>query len=122
MKFIVKSNMKKKAATVQIDMEDYIDELYERLQYAHDNWGGYPSLDEQLFDFIRDVFDGQKVPSVAVVADNFVVNGEYIPKDEFTADGNYSHTYKKYNGNWEELCENEGILYNDEVCCIRLGF
>lgn len=122
MKFKIKANMKKKAAFVKIDMEDYIDALDERLAWAENQWGGAPELHDQLLDFIRDVYDGQEIPSVGVIADNFVVNGEFVYKDEFTKDGNYSGLFEKYSGNWEELCENEGVLYNDEVCCIRLGF
>lgn len=122
MKFKIKSDLKKKATFVKIDMEDYIDVLHERLTWAEKQWGGAPELHDQLLDFIRDVYDGKDVPSASVIADNFVVNGEFVYKDEFTKDGNYSGLFEKYKGNWEELCENEGILYNDEVCCIRLGF
>lgn len=120
MKFKLKSNLKKKASYVKIDMEDYIDALHERLEWAENQWGGAPELHDQLLDYVRDVCAEQEMPSVAVVADNFVVNGEFIRKEDFN--DNYTSLYKKYNGDWEEMCENEGILYNDEVCCIRLGF
>lgn len=121
-KFDKKSNIKRQAATVQIDMEDYIDALENRLKIAHERWGGYPELDEQFLDLIRESYDGQKVPSVSAVVDNYVVNGEYVNKEDFTPEGNYSSLYEQYNGDWQELCQNEGVLYNDDVCCIRLGF
>lgn len=117
-----KQSIKKIAGTVQIDMEDYIESLDSRLNEAESRWGGAPELHEQLLNYVEEVYDGQKVPSASVIADNFVINGEFIYKDDFTPEGNYRNYYEKYNGSWEQLCENEGILYNDEVCCIRLGF
>ena len=87
-------------------------------------WGGAPELHDAFLDFIRDVYAEQKVPSVIVVADNFVVNGQFVYKDEFTKDGESSNLYEQYNGDWNKLCEEEGIpgLHNNEVCCINLGF
>lgn len=124
MKFtkVIKSNIKKTASTVEIDIEDYLEALDERLTTAEERWGGAPELHSQLLDYVEEVFAGQKVPSVSAVADNFVVNGEFVYKNDFTKDGNYSKLFEEYNGDWDAFCENEGILYNDEVCCIRLGF
>ena len=111
---------KKTAGTVQIDIEDYMELLDDRLTQAEEWWGS-TGLHDELLNFME-LQDGTEVESPKVVADNFVVNGEFVEKDEFSENGNYSRLYEKYNGSWEDLCENEGIIYNDEVCCINLGF
>lgn len=56
------------------------------------------------------------------VVDNFIINGEFIYRELFSKDSEYSELYEKYNGSWKDFCESEGIIYNDEVCCINLGF
>ncbi|MCM1260569.1 MAG: hypothetical protein NC222_06400 [Staphylococcus sp.] len=116
------SSIKKTAGSVTIDIEDYIDSLSERIDEAINRWGGeeHEELKEQFLDYCREVFDGQQVPSVSVVADNWVVNGEFISKDEWAE--SYDKAFKQYEGNWEEFCQNEGIIYDDRFCCIRLGF
>lgn len=117
---------KKTAGTVQIDVEDYIDWLDDRFIFWEAKSNATQSrntdLREELYQFIRDNSDGMLLKRPSYVVDNFIINGEFIYREWFSKDGEYSELYEKYNGSWEDLCENEGIIYNDEVCCINLGF
>ena len=111
---------KKTAGTVRIDIEDYVELLDDRLTQAEE-WWGETGLHDELLDFME-IQDGVKVKSPKVVADNFVVNGRFVKRSEFSKDGKYSRLYEEYNGSWKDLCDSEGTVYNDEVCCINLGF
>lgn len=113
---------KKTAGTVQIDVEYYLKLLNDRFnEIEPTSWGGDHGLRKELFDFIRDN-DGMLIGEPSIVADNFAVNGEIVYREWFSKDGEYSDLYEEYNGDWRNFCESEGIIYNDEVCCINLGF
>ena len=106
MKFTVKSNMKKKAErTIEISMACYIGLLDERLKYANDMWGGEESiaLAPKLLDLIENVggLSGDNDPDV--IADNFVVNGEFISKEEFKQGGEAEYYFKQYK-KYEKEC------------------
>ena len=40
-----------------------------------------------------------------VIVDNFLVNGEIVEKSEFKEGGEWDYYWKKYDGDWERLCE-----------------
>jgi len=68
-------------------------------------------------------FDGGKVKQPSEVMDNFLINGSFCERaTDFTADGEWSNKFKEYNGNWEEFCENEAVIYNEDAACTNLGF
>lgn len=105
---------------VSIPMEDYIEILRDRYQ-MHKEWQteGNRALLDQYLDLIADSGLGSET-SPSVVMDNYMVNGEIVSKNEFTATGNYSNKFEEYDGNWEDFCENEGVIYNDEYCALSL--
>lgn len=109
---------------VQIDIVDYLDMVDKELKEAINAWGGpsHWALKDKLLDLLES-WDGGDVPSPSVVSDNWVVNGEIIEREEdFTPNGQASDFYEQYNGNWDEFCENEGQIWDDKYCCVRLGF
>lgn len=114
-----------KKALVQLNLEidDYIELLKDRYESAPADWktrGGRLLINE-LYEYMES-YDGGKVQIPSIVIDNFLINGDIVEKTEFTADGEASNKFKKYNGNWEEFCEEEAVIYNDNAACTNLGF
>lgn len=119
-------NMKKKAAdeiTITISMDTYLKILEKELAEANDRWGkeASKSLTPYLLQLIEDVGGLGQNNDPDYIADNFVVNGEFISKeDDFIPEnGGYHNEYEQYNGNWEEFCSDNALVYNDEYCCLR---
>jgi hypothetical protein len=114
-----------KKASVQLNLEidDYIELLKDRYESAPADWkarGGRLLIDE-LYEYMEN-YDGGKVEIPSIVIDNFLINGDIVEKSEFTADGEASNKFEKYNGNWDEFCEEEAVIYNDNAACTNLGF
>lgn len=119
-----KAKMHKKAAVqLNLEIDDYIELLKDRYESAPADWktrGGRLLINE-LYEFMEN-YDGGKVEIPSIVIDNFLINGDIVERTEFTADGQSSHLFEKYNGNWEEFCEEEAVIYNDNAACTNLGF
>lgn len=49
-----------------------------------------------------------------VIVDNFLVNGEVVMKSEFRDGGNWDYYWRKYDGDWESLCE-DAIDHADDT-------
>lgn len=123
MKFTVKSNMKKKAErTVAISMSLYLELLEKELKEANDAWGNDATraLTPKLLELIEDTefLDGSSDNDPSYISDNFVVNGEFISKSEFTEDGPYSGYFSQYNGDWQALCD-DALVYDENYACMR---
>lgn len=125
-----KVNLKKakvnKKATVSLEMEidDYIELLKNEYETSPVDWKtrGSKLLMNEFYEYME-TFDGGKVEQPSIVMDNFLINGSFCERaTDFTADGEWSNKFEEYNGNWEEFCENEAVIYNDEVACTNLGF
>lgn len=121
MKFTIKSNMKKKAErTIEISMSCYLGLLEERLKYANEMWGGEESvaLAPKLMELIEDVGGIGRDNDPDVIADNFVVNGEFVSKEEFKQGGEAEGYFEQYNGNWQALCD-DALVYDDKYACMQ---
>lgn len=125
-----KVNLKKakvnKKATVSLEMEidDYIELLKNEYETSPEDWKtrGSRMLMNDFYEYMEN-FDGGKVKQPSEVMDNFLVNGSFCERaTDFTADGEWSNKFKEYNGNWEEFCENEAVIYNEDAACTNLGF
>lgn len=113
-----KANIDKKAenmVTMELPLANYMEMLKDRAKEI----GRSLYLADELEDYFLAV--GGNVLEPMTFVDNYLINGEFVEKEEFTADGNYSELYEEYNGNWEEMCENAAIFYNDEMACLNLG-
>ena len=113
-----KATMEKKAVAMvrmELSINDYMDMLDARAQE-------FRGEELPLRDELRDYFIGiENVPEPMIFVDNYLINGEFVEKGEFTPDGNYSGLYEQYNGDWEKMCDNEAVIYNEEMACLRLG-
>ena len=125
-----KVNLKKakvnKKATVSLEMEidDYIELLKNEYETSPKDWKtrGSRMLMNDFYEYMEN-FDGGKVKQPSEVMDNFLINGSFCERaTDFTADGEWSNKFKEYNGNWEEFCENEAVIYNEDAACTNLGF
>lgn len=108
---------------LNLEIDDYIGLLKDRYESAPADWKtrGCRLLINELYEYMEN-YDGGKVESPSIVIDNFLINGDIVEKTEFTADGEASNKFEKYNGNWEEFCEEEAVIYNDNAACTNLGF
>ena len=121
MKFSVKSSINKKAErTIAISMSTYISLLEKELKEANDRWGNEASiaLAPKLIELIEDVGELGQNNDPDYIADNFVVNGEFISKDEFTEDGPYAGYFTRYNGDWQALCD-DAVVYDENYACMQ---
>lgn len=119
-----KANISKKASVqLNLEIEDYIELLKDRYESAPADWKtrGGKLLINELYEYMEN-YDGGKVEIPSIVIDNFLINGDIVERTEFTADGEASNKFEKYNGNWEEFCEEEAVIYNDNAACTNLGF
>ena len=123
MKFSVKSSINKKAErTVTISMSLYLELLEKELQEANDAWGNEATraLSPKLLELIEDTefFDSSDAHDPSYISDNFVVNGEFISRAEFTEDGPYAGYFSQYNGDWQALCD-DALVYDDNYACMQ---
>lgn len=114
MKFKIKSEQ-----TVEVSMSWYLSLLEKELQKANERWGGEASvaLAPRLLELIEEVGPG-KNSDPDYIADNFVVNGEFVEKEEFKEGGNHDYFYKKYNGDWQALCD-DALIYDENYACMQ---
>lgn len=115
-----------KKATVSLEMEidDYIELLKNEYETSPEDWKtrGSRLLMNEFYEYMEN-FDGGKVKQPSEVMDNFLINGSFCERaTDFTADGEWSNKFEEYNGNWEEFCENEAVIYNEDAACTKLGF
>lgn len=118
-KVVKKAEVGKKAenmVTMELPLANYMEMLKDRAKEI----GRSLYMADELEDYFLAV--GGNVLEPMTFVDNYLINGEFVEKEEFTAEGNYSELYEEYNGNWEEMCENAAIFYNDEMACLNLGF
>ena len=99
-------------ATVSIPMSDYIELLEERFKTAPQDWHSEAadSLWPQYIELIEDAGPGQNA-APSYVVDNYLINGEFISKKDWAE--SYPESYKEYQGNWEQFCQDMAIIYNE---------
>ena len=104
-------------ATVSIPMSYYIELLEERFKTVPQDWHSEAadSLWPQYIELIEEVGPGEHA-APSYVVDNYLINGEFISKQDWAE--SYPEGYKKYQGNWEQFCQNEANIYNDSYALI----
>jgi len=105
---------------IQISSDLYCDMLQDRFDQAQEWWGNdaTESLWESFRDLICEVGVDPNNADPKIVVDNYIVNGEFVPRDEFYPNGSYSYYYNKYNGDWDAMCE-DAIVFNDEYAMMQ---
>jgi hypothetical protein len=85
--------------------------LYDRYEAVKTLWASEAAsaLFEQLIDLMLDI--GEINASSWVIVDNFLVNGQFISRE-----------HDLFEGSWEDFCEANGVIFDDNFCCTHLGF
>ncbi len=92
--------------------EDFVSQaLYDRFEAVKTLWASAAAtaLFEQLIDLLTDV--GEFHGSSWIIVDNFLINGQFVCRE-----------HDLFEGSWEDFCEANGVIYNDDYCCTHLGF
>ena len=117
-----------------------IDFIVAALQARYDEvsglWASYAAHDlwQQALDVVQERGIGDNVTSPSIFVDNYLINGEFVSKDEdrqWWLDCEYddlSEDDKEYyeceaeyiEQKWQEYCSENAVLYNDEYACLSL--
>ena len=114
----------KKSNTIQVSVEFVIDALQARYDDVKDLWGcdASASLWEQAIQLVEECGMGENVTSPSIYVDNYLVNGEFVSKIadvEHWLDSNQPNGTNDLDEAWEEYCQDNALLYNDEYACIQ---
>lgn len=92
--------------TVKIDIDVYIDMLYDRYNNVPDNWKNEAtdSLFEDLIEMIKDCPPSSQNSDPKYIIDNYCINGCFKSKEDYSDE------------EWEEL---DALLKNEKYACLR---
>ena len=120
--------------TFNVSIDFIIDALQARYDNVKDLWGGEAAnqLWEQALNMVEECGIGDNVTSPSIFVDNYLINGEFVSKEDDTQwwlDCEYddlSDDDKEYyecegwyiEQKWGEYCSENAMLYNDEYACL----
>lgn len=100
----------------EIDIDTYCDLLRDRYNECG-SWhsDAADSLFENLLDIISECGVPRENASPMYIVDNYLVNGEFVSREQFENDPEYYHgSYQS----WEDVCDN-AFIYNDNYACLQ---
>lgn len=131
----------KKSNMINVPVEFVIDALQARYDDVKDRWGddASESLWEQALQLVEECGLGENVTSPSIYVDNYLVNGEFIRKEDNQPDWLEKTSFNDYvnfhnlteveildlkgspmfNEFWGEYCQDNALIYNDEYVCIQ---
>lgn len=109
--------------------------ILDALQYRYDNvkdlWGDKAAheLWEQALQMVEECGIGDNVTSPSIFVDNYLINGEFVSKDndkQYWLDCGLSDDDKEHyeceaeyiKQKWDEYVTNNACLYNDNYACL----
>ena len=111
-----------------------IDALQARYDNVKDLWGGEAShqLWEQALNMVEECGIGDNVTSPSIFVDNYLINGEFVSKEDDLkywidceygdlSDGGkecYECEDEYIEQKWQEYCSENAMLYNDDYACL----
>ena len=120
--------------TTNVSIEFIIDALQARYENVKDLWGGEAAnqLWEQALNMVEECGIGDNVTSPSIFVDNYLINGEFVSKDDdlqmwldceyddLSEDDKecYECEEEYIEQKWEEYCSENAMLYNDEYACL----
>ena len=120
--------------TFEVSIQFIIDALQARYDNVKGLWGGDAARElwEQALSMVEDCGIGDNVTSPSDFVDNYLINGEFVSKEDdkqYWLDSEYetlSEDDKEYyeceaeyiEQEWKEYCENNACLYNDNYACL----
>ena len=120
--------------TFNVSIQFTIDDLQARYDEVSGLWGGEAAheLWEQALNMVEECGIGDNVTSPSIFVDNYLINGEFVSKDEdkqWWLDCEYDDLsdYDKefyeceaeyIEQKWQGYCSENAMLYNDEYACL----
>ena len=113
-----------KVYTIEVSANFVTEALQARYDEVENLWGcpASMSLWDQALDVVAECGLGEHVTSPSIFVDNYLVNGEFVSKIadvEQWLDSNQPNGEKDLDEAWQEYCENNAILFNDDYACLR---
>ncbi len=110
----------------EVSIQFIIDALQSRYDNVKELWGGEAAqqLWEQALSMVEECGIGDNVTSPSIFVDNYLVNGEFISKEDdkqnWLGNGSEELSEDEIEEEWLEYCQNNACLHNDNYAC--LGF
>ena len=109
----------KKSNMINVPVEFVIDALQARYDEVKEVWGcdASAALWEQALQLVEDCGLGENVTSPSIYVDNYLVNGEFVSKIadvEHWLDSNQPNGANDLDEAWEDYCQANALLYNEE--------
>ena len=120
--------------TFNVSNDFIIDALQSRYDDVKDLWGGDASKElwEQALAMVEECGIGDNVTSPSIFVDNYLINGEFVSKEddkqrwldseyETLSEGDkqvYECEAEYIEQKWQEHCSENAILYNDNYACL----
>ena len=110
--------------TFEVSAQFIIDALQARYDNVKDLWGGDAAhqLWEQALNMVEECGIGDNVTSPSIFVDNYLINGEFVSKDEdkqwWLDCDSEDLTEEEIDDKWNDYCEKNACLCNDNYACL----
>ena len=110
--------------TFNVSIQFIIDALQARYDKVSGLWASYAahSLWQQALDVVAECGIGDNVTSPSFFVDNYLINGEFVSKDEdkqwWLDCDSEDLTEEEIDDKWKEYCKKNACLYNDNYACL----
>ena len=108
--------------TFEVSVDFIIDALQARYDEVSGLWASEAALDlwQQALDVVAECGIGDNVTSPSIFVDNYLINGEFVSKDDDMPWwlGSDSLSEKEIDEKWLEYCKKNACLYNKNHACI----
>ena len=108
----------------EVSTQFIIDALQSRYDNVKELWGDKAAhqLWEQALAMVEECGIGDNVTSPSVFVDNYLINGEFVSKEDdmqWWLDCNSDELSEdEINEKWDEYVTNNACLYNDNYACL----
>ena len=110
--------------TFNVSVDFIIGALQARYDEVSRYWGGDAAHDlwEQALDVVEECGIGDNVTSPSYFVDNYLINGEFVSKDEdmhwwLDCDSD-ELSEEEIDEKWNDYCKRNACLYNTNYACI----
>lgn len=112
-----------KVYTIEVNAKFVTEALQARYDEVENLWGcdASESLWDQALDMVAECGLASHVTSPCIFVDNYLINGDFVSKIEDVdrwLDSNQPNGENDLDEAWQEYCENNAILFNDEYACL----
>ena len=110
--------------TFEVSVDFIIDALQARYDNVKELWGDDAAhkLWEQALSMVEECGIGDNVTSPSIFVDNYLVNGEFVSKEDdkqhWLGCDSDELSEDEINEEWQEYVINNACLYNDDYACL----